>query len=257
MDHQSIAIVGYGAVGRQLHTLFPDAVIHDPDIGYDDRASVNGCRFAFVCVPTPSLPDGSADVSIVRDVVGWIESDVIVIRSTVSVGTTRVLAGETGKQLVFQPEYGPGGTPDHPFSDTRRIGWVVLGGDREATGKVADLYKAVFNSSLVIQHTDSTTAELVKYMENAFLATKVAFCNEFYDIAAAAGVEYDELRELWLLDPRMGRDHTFVYSDDRGFGGACLPKDLSAIASTAESIGVEPTLLRSVEAANRRWRNEP
>lgn len=255
MDNRSVAIVGYGAVGRQLHVLFPDAVIHDPALGYDDQASVNRCRFAFVCVPTPSQPDGSADVSIVREVVGWLASDVIVIRSTVPVGTTKALAAETGKRLVFQPEYGPGETPDHPYADPLRIGWVVLGGDRDATSAVADLYKTVFNSSLVIQRTDSTTAELVKYMENAFLATKVAFCNEFYDIAAAVGVDYDELRELWLLDPRMGRSHTFVYSDDRGFGGACLPKDVSAIAVTAESVGVEPILLRSVEASNRRVRS--
>jgi UDPglucose 6-dehydrogenase len=255
MNDNSVAIVGYGAVGRHLHVLFPDAVIHDPAVGYDDRAAVNRSRFAFVCVPTPSLPDGSADVSIVRDVVGWIEADVIVIRSTVSVGTSQALATDSGKRIVFQPEYGPGATPDHPFSDPRNIGWVVLGGEREATGWVADLYKTVANSNLNIQHTDATTAELVKYMENSFLAAKVAFCNEFYDIAAAAGVGYDELRELWLLDPRIGRSHTFVYPDDRGFGGPCLPKDLSAIVSTAEALGVEPTLLKSVEASNRRVRN--
>jgi UDPglucose 6-dehydrogenase len=236
--------------------LFPAAVIQDPAKGHDDRAAVNQCQFAFVCVPTPALPDGSADVTFVRDVVGWIEVDVIVLRSTVPVGTTKALAAETGKRIVFQPEYGPGATPDHPFADPRRIGWAVLGGDRDATGRVSDLYKTVYNSSLVIQHTDANTAELVKYMENAFLATKVAFCNEFYDVAAAAGIDYDELRELWLLDPRIGRSHTFVYCDDRGFGGPCLPKDLSAIVATAEALGVEPILLRAVEASNHRVRNE-
>ena len=92
-------------------------------------------------------------------------------------------------------------------------------------------------------------------MENSFLALKVTFCNEFYDIAAAHGIDYNELRELWLLDPRIGRSHTFVLPDDRGFGGRCLPKDLSAIIELARRAGVEPMLLEATRAANTTVRN--
>ena len=74
------------------------------------------------------------------------------------------------------------------------------------------------------------------YMENCYLATKVVFCNEFYDFAKKVGVDYNKLRETWLLDPRIGRSHTFVYDDNRGFGGSCLPKDTSAFVEQGKKL---------------------
>lgn len=255
MDHNlSIAIIGAGAVGRSMRLHFPDAVLYDEPLGLGSRAAVNRCRFAFVCVPTPSMPDGACDTSIVEDVVEWLESEIIVVRSTVAPGTTERLAMATGKRVVFQPEYGPGESPDHPYADVRDIGWMILGGPREWTAPVHDLYQRVVRSEVVIQQTDATTAELAKYMENAFLAAKVLFCNEFYDIAQSMGVDYRELRELWLLDPRMGRSHTWVFPDDRGFGGKCLPKDLDAIVQSALAAGVTPSMLAAVAEANRELR---
>lgn len=245
------AIVGYGAVGRGIHELFPAAHAFDPPLGLGSKDEVNRARFAFVAVPTPMNPDGSADVSIVEDAVSWIQSDYIVIRSTVPVGTTDRLRMATGKAVIFQPEYGPAETPDHPFNDLRKVRWVILGGERRDTIPVADLYKTTFNADIVIQQTDANTAELTKYMENTFLALKVTFCNEFYDIAQAYGIDYNELRELWLLDPRIGRSHTFVLPNDRGFGGRCLPKDLSAIIDSAREIGITPSLLEAVRDTNR------
>jgi UDPglucose 6-dehydrogenase len=250
MNPKSVAIVGFGAVGRAVQQLFPAAVVYDEPLEIGSRAEVNACEYAFVCVPTPPAPDGSCDTSIVEDVAGWLETDVIILRSTVSVGTTERLALQTGKRIVFQPEYGPAETPDHPFNNLRNIRWLILGGSRTDTIAVADLYKTTFNADIAIHQTDSRTAELTKYMENAFLAAKVAFCNEFYDIASRLDVDYNELRELWLLDPRIGRSHTFVFPDDRGFGGKCLPKDLSAIIATARDAGVEPAFLDGVEHAN-------
>ena len=247
----SVAIIGVGAVGRGMRDLFPNAVLYDEPLGLGSREAVNRCRVAFVCVPTPSLADGACDTSIVEDVVGWCASDVVVIRSTVAPGTTARLAASSGKRIVFQPEYGPGETPDHPYAHTRDIRWMVLGGPRAVTSEVHALYTKVVNSDVIIQQTDATTAELAKYMENAFLATKVTFCNEFYDIAGALGVDYNELRELWLLDPRMGRSHTWVHADDRGFGGACLPKDLDALIAASQAAGVRPATLTAIAEANR------
>lgn len=251
----SVAIVGYGAVGRGISQLFPNAVPYDEPLAIGSRDDVNRCRFAFVAVPTPMGADGSADTSVVEEVVSWIESDVIILRSTVPVGTTDRLREATGKAIVFQPEYGPAETPDHPFNNLRNVRWAILGGDRRDTVRVADLYKTTFNADLVINQTDARTAELAKYMENAFLALKVTFCNEFYDIAEAHGVDYNELRELWLLDPRIGRSHTFVLPFSRGFGGRCLPKDLSAIIAFASKAGVRPRLLEAVRDVNARIRD--
>ena len=101
------AIVGYGAVGRGIHQLFPSAHPYDPPLGLGSKDGVNASRFAFICVPTPELPDGSCDTSIVEEAVSWIESEFIILRSTVPVGTTDRLRAETGKAIIFQPEYGP------------------------------------------------------------------------------------------------------------------------------------------------------
>jgi UDP-glucose 6-dehydrogenase len=91
-------------------------------------------------------------------------------------------------------------------------------------------------------------------MENAYLALKVSFCNEFYELATRLQVDYEELRELWLLDPRIGRSHTFVFPDKRGFGGRCLPKDLEAVVRIAEDVDYQPALLTEVMRTNERMR---
>lgn len=247
-----IAIVGLGAVGKGILKLFPNAVVYDEPQQTGSREAVNACDVAFVCVPTPRREDGSCDISVVESVVAWIDGPVIVIRSTVSIGTTRRLADRYKKRIVFQPEYGPAETPDHPFNDLRKVRWIILGGDRGACKFVARAWRETYSSDITIAFTSPEAAELCKYMENAFLSTKVAFCNEFFDIANSVGVDYDELRELWLLDPRIGRSHTFVDADRRGFGGKCLPKDLDAIIVSASAAGVNPSLLESVRSANER-----
>lgn len=257
MSDYSVAIVGYGAVGKGLHQIFPNAVPYDPPLGIGSQGEVNACRYTFVATPTPATSSGLLDTSIVTEAVEWIESEFIILRSTVPVGTTDQLRQATGKRVVFQPEYGPAETPDHPFNNLRNVRWAILGGVRSDTIKVADLYKTTFNSDITIHQTDARTAELTKFMENAYLAAKVTFCNEFYEIATRLGVDYNELRELWLMDPRIGRSHTFVFPENRGFGGRCLPKDLSSIVRSAQMAGVTPEVLEAVVSANNRFRAEP
>lgn len=249
-----VGIVGLGAVGSGILRLFPDAAVYDGPKSIGSTDEINVCDVAFVCVPTPARADGTCDTSIVEEVVSWVSGPVIAIRSTVSVGTTRDLATRLRRPIVFQPEYGPAETPDHPFNDLRKIRWIILGGEPEACRTVARAWKEAYSADITIAFTSYEAAELCKYMENAFLATKVAFCNEFYEIAQEHGVEYDELRELWLMDPRIGRSHTFVFPDARGFGGRCLPKDLAAIIATAEAAGYSPALLSEVIRSNGRFR---
>ena len=90
-------------------------------------------------------------------------------------------------------------------------------------------------------------------MENAYYAMKVIFCNEFYDIAQAMGISYSKLREVWTLDPRINKDHTFVYPDNRGYGKSCLPKDLASIINQAEKKGIDVSLLQTVREKNKKY----
>lgn len=247
------AIVGVGVVGTAMKALVSDAVDYDVKTHPDSRRNdVNACDIAFVCVPTPRAADGSCDTSIVEEVVRWLKTPLIVIRSTISPGTTERLKAETGKRIVFQPEY-LGETTAHPMWNMRGREFIVLGGAREDNSAVADFYKRFHHSELRFYFCDATTAELAKYMENSFYAVKVTFCNEFFDLAQAFGVDFNELREIWLADPRISRDHTFVYPQQRGFSGKCLPKDVSAIIHAAKQQGYEAHLLRATMAVNDRF----
>jgi UDPglucose 6-dehydrogenase len=254
-----IGIVGFGFVGESLVELFGDDNCHIYDAyreGYDTpecKAAVNAAKFAFVSVPTPVGHNGECDTSIVEEVVGWLKSEYIVIRSTVAPGTTDRLREKTGKKIVFQPEY-VGETVAHPLLDHKMQEFVILGGNQSDTSPIADLYQRFYHSNVQFFQTDSVTAEVTKYMENSFYAMKVMFCNEFFGIAEAHGVDYNELRELWLADPRISRDHTFVYPDNRGFSGKCLPKDVSGIIASSKEHGFDAQLLRNIMSANKDYR---
>lgn len=248
-----IAIVGLGYVGTAMRKLFEHAVIYDEPKGIGSKDEVNACDAAFVCVPTPEGKGGRCDTSIVEDVLSWLATDVIILRSTVPIGFTEMVKAKTCKSIVFQPEY-CGETADHPYADLSRRTWITLGGEREAVAKAVQVYQTVYSSKVRIRIVDSRTAELAKYMENCFLAAKVTFCNEFYDIARKAGVDYTELRETWLMDERMGRSHTFVYPEKRGFDGKCLPKDVAALISQADELGADATFMKAVQEKNEKYR---
>ena len=154
-------------------------------------------------------------------------------------GTTKGLINKTGKRIAFSPEY-IGDPPEHPRKEEDDCGFMIVGGEAHVADLVISAYKTVAVPRLRYARTDSTTAELCKYMENCYLATKVAYVNQFAAIAQHFDVQYDELRSLWLLDKRIGESHTVV--KDTGFGGRCLPKDLRAIIATMKPYGGAPLL---------------
>ena len=247
-----IGIVGYGHVGKAMKELFVNAVVYDCKLNIGNKKEINTCNTAFVCVPTPSLPDGSCDTSIVEEVLEWITCELIIIRSTVKVGFTDAMMERYQKEIVFQPEY-YGETTAHPFKNLNDRQWLAFGGTKCGINMAIKTYQTVCNSTVQIYQSDAKTVEMAKYMENAFLATKVTFCNEMYDIAEGLGVNYNVAREIWLADPRIGASHTFVYDDNRGFGGSCLPKDLSSLISQAKETKVDVTLLNGVAEKNKKY----
>ena len=97
-------------------------------------------------------------------------------------------------------------------------------------------------------------AEVIKYMENTYFATKVTFVNEFCEICRVFGADWHTVREGWLLDPRVEPMHTAVFPADRGYAGKCLPKDTDAIIHAAPQAGYRPQLLAEVVRSNARFR---
>jgi UDPglucose 6-dehydrogenase len=262
---KKVGIIGYGYVGKAIEAFFEgkfEVVIYDPLLGYTNREAVASVDLAIICVPTPMQADGSVDTSSVEEILMWLRVPSIVIKSTISPGTTKKLSERfmLADRLVFSPEFIGEGGYEVPFwegvphpSDMRKHHFHVLGGEVQAREKVLPFFQKVAGPFVQYRLTDSTTAELMKYMENVWIASKVSFVNEFYDIARTFGVDFNELRELWLLDGRVGRSHTLVYPDNRGFGGKCIPKDTYGLYRALQEAGHESNVLRNLLEQNAIW----
>ena len=150
------------------------------------------------------------------------------------------------KNIIISPEFY--GTTIHALNEPN---FLILGGEKKLCSKVADLYHRFVKSDFHIHFTDSKTAELVKYMENSWLATKVTFCSEFYHIAKEIGVDYNELRELMCLDHRFGNSHSYIDPEKPYYDSHCLNKDIPAILKFCEdNITHSPMLLNIVKVIN-------
>ena len=259
---ETIAVIGHGYVGRAVAEFFKnkfEVVLYDPPQGYSDKTAVNKAVLALVCVPTAMRRDGRADTKLVEDTLSWRKTPLVVIKSTVPPGTTARLARKHKRQdsLVFSPEFiGEGGYPvphwegiPHP-TDMLLHKTFIFGGEAGAVEKVIPFFARVRGAFAEYRSTTATQAELVKYIENCWIAAKVTFCNEFYNIAKTFGVSYDEMRELWLTDGRVGRSHTLVYPRRRGFDGKCIPKDISALYTATKDAGYDAKHLSSIIKRN-------
>ncbi len=252
-----IGIVGHGVVGSALARFLSRSPGHSLVIydkfqaafsGNEAKEEINRCELVFLCVPTPTSSDGfSCDLTEVEECVAWIAPP-LCIRSTVPPGTVDRLAQEYGRQIAFSPEY-LGESSFHPWKEEGTCGFLIVGGPANVFELVRSAYQACSSMEIRYSHTIARTAETCKYMENCFLATKVAFVNQFYDIAQAFDVDFEQLRNLWLMDPRIGESHTMV-TGERGFRGRCLPKDIAAIIDAMKAHGGAP-LLEAVLAYNR------
>ena len=262
MNIQRVGIIGQGFVGTALKEAFsPHCEVRTYDKFREDLSThgfiscCSGCDAVFVCVPTPMKPDGSCDTSIVESVCRDIDYEgihtilpphptqgkIIVIKSTVPPETTQKINIETSYPVVFNPEFLMERTATEDFKNTSR---VILGGPSIATGILNEFYLKVFPKAEIIE-TDSTTAELVKYITNCFLATKVSFANEFEAICSRLGVDYSKVIRCATQDERLGKTHWAVPGPDgkKGFGGSCFPKDVNALIYYATCMGSYPHTL--------------
>jgi UDPglucose 6-dehydrogenase len=269
-----VAIIGNGWVGKAMQDLFPNALTYVRDMtGLDEnkytahKERINQADVAFICVPTPNeiisveeavmnenwQGEGKLDTSAVEECIAWLETPLIVVRSTVNPGDCAKWQERYMKQIVFQPEY-LGETPEHPLLDTKKTPFIILGGVPDACKLVIDLYTSVYNANISIRQVSLTQAEIIKLSENRAIAFKVAQCQELYDVCEKAGVDYYTIRDaVYGDDPRFNLWWTFVYPDKRGFNSKCIPKDIYAWCAYAESLGYEPKITRALLEKNKEW----
>lgn len=217
----------------------------------DAAQASEGAEFHYLCVPTPSRPDGSADTSYLEAAIETIgpvlQADCIVVnKSTVPVGSASVVSDALQRPdiaVVSNPEFLREGSAVHDFLNPDRV--VVGADDENAAARVAALYSRL-NAPVMI--TDPVSAETIKYASNAFLASKLSFINAIANLCEAVGADVGDVVAGMGYDSRIGRDYL---SPGPGWGGSCFPKDTEALTLIAEAAGYDFKFLKEVILANQ------
>lgn len=227
------------------------------------KGGVEFGEVVFIAVGTPSDEDGSADLQYVLAVASSIGKYMpthryVINKSTVPVGTADKVSACLKEELVSRsaeisfdvisnPEFLKEGAAVQDFMRPERI---IVGTQSEGAARVMREVYAPFNRNRDrIMVMDVRSAELTKYAANAMLATKISFMNEVANIADKLGADIEQVRQGIGSDSRIG--HHFIYAGC-GYGGSCFPKDVRALAKTAEDVGYAPALIKEVEAVNER-----
>ena len=262
---KKIGIIGRGFVGTAVEFGFSaqcgcNAIIKSFDIDESRKkdsldVTVNNSDFIFVSVPTPSNHTG-IDLSSLISALESIEQvnrrndNIILIRSTIIPGTTKKLDEKFKKlNIVFNPEFLTERSAKFDFINQSRF---IIGGDPKFTNMVAQLYKWRFGSTALIIQTNYETAELIKYMNNCFFATKVSFLNEMKILSQKIGADWDTSVQGFVSDGRIGHSHIQVPGPDGklGFGGNCFPKDVKAILEFSKKLGVNLNTIKGAWETN-------
>lgn len=221
--------------------------------------AVEHAKAIFIAVGTPSLADGSADLSFIREVansIAWHLNDykVVVTKSTVPIGTGKMIEeilsreqpGDQGFAVVSNPEFLREGSA---IADFRHPDRVVIGSrDPKAIDILLDIYSPLRVADVPFVVTDVESAELIKYASNGFLATKISFINEVARLSEALGADVETVARGMGLDKRIGP--LFLHPGP-GFGGSCFPKDSRAVAQIARESGFPFQIMEAVLEVNQ------
>lgn len=256
-----VGVIGNGFVGESVAFAFsPTTEVRiydvDPLKSTHSHSEVLECDFVFICVPTPMDMEGKQDLTYIHKVFeDATPGPIYIIKSTVLPGTTKDLQ-ETypNLEIMFSPEFLTERTAKLDMLTQSRI---ILGGDITITERVERIFTDRFKNRHII-HTDSTTAEYIKYMNNTFFATKVSLMNEFYRLSKVLDVNWDDALYGFAADGRVGDSHLHVPGPDGkvGFGGTCFPKDINALIHLAKDNGTNMNILDAAWKTNLEVRPE-
>jgi len=271
----NIGLIGHGFVGSAVAQGMSQGVGFNSTIRIYDKDParsidslddvVNKSDFIFVSVPTPSKPNGEIDLRILDNCLSSIKKTmkesrkskaILLIRSTIIPGSTRKFSKKyKDLRIVFNPEFLTERSALFDFISQSRF---ILGGSKKDTRVVANLFRKRFGPSLSIIETSYETAELIKYMNNTFFATKVSFLNEMYLLSKSVKADWDCAIEGFIRDGRVGHSHTQVPGHDGkfGFGGSCFPKDVQALIKFGESKNVDLNVIKGCWQTNLKVRPE-
>ncbi len=218
----------------------------------DDVERVGDREFTFLCLPTPSAPDGSAELAAVQEASRSIgphlaPGSVVVAKSTLPVGSLDLVRGWLGRRdvtIAVNPEFLREGSAVSDWLSPDRI--VVGADDAEAVRRVAALFDGIERPLVV---TDPCSAQLAKYACNAYLALRLSFVNALADLCGSVRADPAAVLRTMALDPPIGPRHL---EPGPGWGGSCFPKDLAALGVLARERGADPALVDVAARANDR-----
>ena len=248
-----IGFMGLGVVGDATHNYFQRAGyslrVYDPGRSLGSVEAVNEADVVFICVPTPYRPVAGFDDSALENAVSLIDgSKVMVIKSTVLPGTTESFQVRYSQHcFMFNPEFlrEAFARTDFLRPDRQLVGYTAQ------SRHLADALLAILPPAPYSSIMPARDAEMTKYMTNSFLALKVTFANEMYDLASALDIDFESVRDAVAADIRIGSSHMDVLDAGyRGYGGKCLPKDTKALLDLADRVGVPLRLLRTADRVN-------
>ena len=261
MKKYTVGIIGNGFVGESQAFAFSptsEIKIYDKNPLRATHTLEETCQsdFVFVAVPTPMKKDGSQDISYIENVFSSVPSGPIyIIKSTILPGTTQKLVEKYGNlDIIFSPEFLTERTAKLDMLTQAR---VVFGGKKRLCNKVKKLFEQRFMGRNYII-TDSTTAELIKYMNNTFFATKVSIINEFKRLSDALGTNWKDAMYGFTSDGRVGDSHLHVPGPDGklGYGGTCFPKDVNALITMGKELNTPMNTLEAGWKTNLEVRPE-
>lgn len=254
MNDIKIGVIGLGYVGKACLTFFQKSNvcfsfdINETGTERNLHSLTNKIDIAFICVPTPMKKSGKCDISVVENVLNEINSfennTTCVIKSTIPPGTTKSFQEKyPSLKIIFNPEFLTEANFINDFENQDRI---IIGNDNEH-GIVNKLYEKTFPNAQII-NCFSEEAEMVKYFTNTFLATKVSFANEMFELCSSIDIDYNNIVEIATVDKRLGNSHFKVPGPDgqRGFGGSCFPKDLNSILYLLQKNKLKSYILQAV-----------
>jgi UDPglucose 6-dehydrogenase len=259
-----LGIIGKGFVGSAVANGFDkdcEQVIVDPWYNNNTLDEVLDCKLVFVCVPTPVAEDGSCDTTIAKDVLTELNrlqyKGVVVIKSTIIPDYLQEFKKEYALKIVYNPEFLTEANADDDFKNPP---FQVFGGKWRDCEIVEKAY--LRHSSVRIVPTfkvDLTTASLLKYTINSWLATKVTFFNELKELheLGSSMVSWEQFTDMLSRDERVGNSHMQVPGPDGepGFGGHCLPKDTEALLNYANKKNIKMSVLRKAVQTNKKIRD--
>ncbi len=261
----TIGVVGGGVVGGAVKSFFQLAKVYDKYKPMDSLEEVAQARFIFICVPTP-YNDG-LDLSIVDEAIAEVvkrmtnpADQLLVLKSTAWPGTTQKYQDQYPQiKFVFNPEFLRDKTANEDFvkNDKQIVGFTSLTKSDPLITELMNIlppapYKAIVSSE---------TAEMIKYTGNNYLALKVIFANQIYDICEALGGDYERVQKAVVSDKRIGPSHWDIFHTEsslhstkkesyRGYGGKCFPKDLNSLVKEGNKLGVDVSLFEAARLVN-------